>query len=102
MPQSEASVVEIVTEWESDFNIASFIPSVSNENIPSTYYRTCTTAKIYVNAGVSSILLGKVNGSFPLGLVTSKMTEAIAVPTPLPPNQECRSVFARRDPRHGK
>jgi hypothetical protein len=48
----------------------------------------------YLNVGVSSSLLGKVNGSFPLGLATSKMTEAIAVPTSLPPNQERRSVLA--------
>lgn len=44
--QSETSVTETMTEWESDFNIACFISSVSNEDTPSTYYRPCATAKI--------------------------------------------------------
>lgn len=48
----------------------------------------------YLNVGVSSSLLGKVNGRSPFGLATPKMTEAITVPTSLPPNQECRSVLA--------
>jgi len=46
MPESEASVAEAVTKWDSDFNIVCFMPSVSKA-IPSTYYHSCTAAKIF-------------------------------------------------------